>query len=182
MRIDFIRSLTAYFAGFVSPKTRKEMFRAPKVKQTAEYREIEKQVLETDESNVIEGISDLIVSINNRYVSERLKNSKGYVLFVEYGNVMIDDNGYGVQRADISISVSCDFSDNADAIDEAVRMERCYSILDRIISRMRAEQQDLNWNPLLTQIEFPASIYTIEPTAFYGRGGWVAMFKREDAE
>lgn len=148
------------------------------------YKAVMDAVMALPDNDVIPEITDVIISVNEKFVSSRISNSKGIILFVEYGNIHLDHDGYGKQEADLAVTVADNFNvSNMDVIQEAIIMERCYAILDRIISRMHEEQDSVDWvNPLIKQISFPASIYTVEPQRFYDRAGFSVMFKREDTE
>ncbi|MEG1617390.1 MAG: hypothetical protein RR202_10550 [Bacteroidales bacterium] len=152
--------------------------------RSAAYKAIMDSVMAINEDDVIPEITDVIISVNEKFVSSRISSSKGVILFVEYGNIRLSFDGYGSQAADLAVTVADNFNvANMDVIQEAIVMERCYTILDRIMSRLNEEQSRVDWvSPLIRQISFPATIYTVEPQKFYDRCGFAAMFKREDTE
>lgn len=182
LKKDFISTIIPCFARFVSRDVRKQIFKVPSAKRTPEYKALYNRIMELPEKYVIDAFSDIIISVNDKIVAEKIKSQKGTILFVEYGNVKLDDDGYGIQQADISITVASGFSEtNSDMITEALIMERNFTILDKILTTLRDESNSVEWdNPLMRQIEFPATIYTVESNNFYGNIGWIAMFKRQD--
>ena len=130
MNEDLIIKLFRYFSRFVSINVLKETMIQPEFSRFQGYSEIQAEIL-TDFMDITQNvripeIEKFVLSINEKFVSEKIKNSKGLILFVEYGNISAD-----FKRA----------------------------------------------NGVKQLITPPVDIQVVDPTAFYGCGGWCAMFQ-----
>lgn len=178
MKVDFIVPLYGYFARFVNKEALLKSYVQTSSTKHPGYEEIKAEVLSSDDSRVIDCIGDYIFSINEKYLSDRIKNSKGFVLFVEYGTINLEYDKQRGTRQDLSIIVAHELSmTNNDSIQELSLMSGCLDVLQTIIEAMITDQEDLNFcgdeSLILDQVE----IMPVDPTRFYGRGGWCAQFK-----
>jgi hypothetical protein len=83
----------------------------------------------------------------------------------------------GVNQS-IGITVAHNFSDvNNDNLNEVLLMNRCADILLSILRQMIADQSQLDFCSSIDLITMPVDIQVVDPAAFYGCGGWSAMFK-----
>ena len=174
---NFIINQFKYFSKFVSPEALKTIFVQPGHSRKPGYGEIESETLAPGGSAVIPEIERFIFSINENFVSERIKNSRGIILFVEYGELSVDHEAMQGVRQTVSVTVARNFSDlNNDNLNEVLVMNRCLEILDRIIRQMEADQNDPGFCGSGELIAYPVKIRPIEPAFFYGAGGWSALF------
>jgi hypothetical protein len=145
MSEDFIIKLFRYFSRFVPAGVLREIMIQPDGSRFPGYSEIEAEVLADPADptlNVrIPDIEKFMLSINENFVSERIKNAKGYILFVEYGKISADfDRANGVKES-IAVTVAHNFSDaNHDNLNEVLLMNRCLGILMLILRQMSADQ------------------------------------------
>ena len=174
---DLIITLFKYFSKFVPKETLKRAFIQPDSSKKTGYDEIETEVLSQDENSVIKDIETFVVSINESFISGRMKNSKGIILFVEYGKLSVShDIPKGVIQS-LAVTVAYNFSDNNnDNLNETIHMNECLEILDRILRQMGDEQGELDFCPDAELITYPAEIQVVDPASFYECGGWCAMF------
>ena len=177
--LDLIIKLFRYYSRFVPANVLKEMLIQPEHSRLPGYSEIEAEILSITEQNVcIPEIEKFVFSINEKFISERIKNSKGIILFVEYGAISADfEKSNGVREA-IAITVAHNFSDsNNDNLNEVLLMNRCLDILMSILKQMITDQGKLDFCPSEELITMPVDIQAVDPSMFYGCGGWSAMFK-----
>ena len=178
---DLIINLFKYFSKFVEKDVLKKIFVQPNNSQKTGYAEIKSEILSQSDDSVIPGIEKYIISINENFVSERIKNSNGFILFIEYGKLSVNhDIENGVVEA-LAITVVRNFSDkNNDNLNEIIQMNQCLDILDRIIRQMGEEQGELDFCANAELITYPAEIQVVDPASFYGCGGWCAMFSNSN--
>jgi hypothetical protein len=182
MNEDLIIKLFRYFSRFVPVAVLKEILIQPERSRLPGYSEIKAEVLadSTDPTlNVrIPQIEKFVFSINENLVSERIKNAKGFVLFVEYGTISADFNRTNGVREALSFVIAHNFSDtNNDNLNEVLLMNRCLDILLFILRQMIADQKQLDFCSSIDLITMPVDIEPVDPRTFYGCGGWCAMFQ-----
>jgi hypothetical protein len=182
MSEDLIIKLFRYFSRFVPVTVLKETMIQPDRSQLPGYSEIQAEILKDFPDplqNVrIPFIEKYVFSINENFVSERIKNSKGFVLFVEYGNISaVFDQANGVKES-IAVTVAHNFSDtNNDNLNEILLMNRCLDFLMLILRQMQADMGQLDFCSSIELITMPVDIQVVDPASFYGCGGWSAMFQ-----
>jgi len=178
MNEDLIIKLFRYFSRFVPVNVLKEFMIQPERSQLAGYSETKSEILIDTQSMRIPDIEKFVLSINEKFVSEKIKNSKGFILFVEYGNISADfQKAKGVKQS-LAVTVARNFSDtNNDNLNEALLMNRCLEILMLIIRQMLSEIGMIEFCPSIEMITMPVDIQVVDPVSFYGCGGWCAMFQ-----
>ncbi|MDR0863713.1 MAG: hypothetical protein LBO74_02120 [Candidatus Symbiothrix sp.] len=176
--MDIIIDLYKYFSRFVPKPVLEDMFIQPGDTRDTGYDEVRSEILAESDENRIDAIEAFVVSINENFVSQRVKNTKGVILFVEYGKINLNhDQANGVRQA-LSVTVVNDFSivDN-DNLNEILLMNECWIILDSIIQTMNEEQGSLDFCGGSELVTYPVDIRPVDPVTFYGRGGWSAIFE-----
>jgi len=178
MNEDLIIKLFRYFSRFAPLGVLKEMMIQPDRSQMQGYAEIQAEALSNPSPVRIPDIEKFIFSINEKFVSERIKNSKGIILFVEYGNIIADFRQANGVKQSLAVTVAHNFSDaNNDNLNEVVLMNRCLDILLSILQQMFADMGQLDFCPSDELITVPIDIQVVDPATFYGCGGWCAMFQ-----
>ncbi|MDR0681175.1 MAG: hypothetical protein LBG15_04895 [Dysgonamonadaceae bacterium] len=138
---NVISNLFKYYSRFVPKESLKEIFIQPEHSRRAGYSEIEAEIMGSDNKSVIPEIERFILSVNENFVSEKIKNFNGIILFVEYGKHSIDHSVMKGIKELLSITVARNFSDaNNDNLNEILLMNQCLEILERIIRTMYEEQ------------------------------------------
>ena len=174
---DFIISLYKYFSRFVPKEVLKKMLIQPEKSRRTGYSEIEAELLALPDTDIIPEFETFVVSINEKFISERVRNNKGFILFVEYGKISAEYGTVkGIQES-LAITVAHHFSDNNnDNLNEILLMNQCLNILNKIIQTMISQQEELDSCADQKLITFPVDIQVVDPVSFYGNGGWCAMF------
>ena len=174
---DLIIELFKYFSKFVPKDVLEKIFIQPDASKKTGYDEIKTEILATGNENVIPEIEKFVLSINENFVSDKIKNSNGIILFVEYGKLSVDHSmAKGITEA-LAITVAYNFSNkNHDNLNEIILMNQCLEILDKIIRQMGEEQEELDFCANAELIAWPAEVQVIDPSVFYGCAGWCAMF------
>jgi hypothetical protein len=177
MNEDLIIRLFRYFSRFVPLAVLKEILIQPEHSRLPGYSEINAEIL-SDTGVRLPEIEKFVFSINEKFVSERIKNAKGFILFVEYGGIYANlMKANGVNQS-IAVTVAHNFCDvNNDNLNEVLLMNRCADILFSILRKMIAEQSLVDFCASIDLITMPIDIQVVDPAAFYGCGGWSAMFK-----
>ena len=182
MHEDLIIKLFRYFSRFVPTSVLKETMIQPERSRLPGYSEIQAEIL-LDPSDPLQNvripeIKKFVLSINENFVSERIKNSNGFILFVEYGNIAADFLRANGVKQSIAVTVAHNFSDaNHDNLNEVLLMNRCLDLLMIILRQMIADQGQLDFCSSIDLITMPVDILAVEPAMFYGCGGWCAMFQ-----
>ncbi|MEA4918150.1 hypothetical protein [Proteiniphilum sp.] len=174
---DLIINLFKYFSKFVPKEVLKGIFIQPDGSKKAGYDEIVAEVMSLPDDNIIPGLDKFVISINESFVSERIKNATGFILFVEYGTVSADHSTIKGITQHLAVTVVYNFSNNNnDNLNEILNMDTCLDILDRIIRIMGDEQESLDFCANGELVTYPVEIRPVDPVEFYGFGGWCAMF------
>ncbi|MDR0829737.1 MAG: hypothetical protein LBN95_06465 [Prevotellaceae bacterium] len=173
-----IIELYKYFSQFVPKDVLNKMFIQPAVTQNLGYEEIKAEILAKDDTVRFPEIDVFVLSINEKYVEQRMKDANNFVLFVEYGDVTLNPTIAKGTKQTLSVTVAHAFpQNNNDNLNEVLIMNRCLSILNQIIEKMNADQNNNNFCRNMDLIIFPAELQPLDPTVFFGRGGWSATFK-----
>jgi hypothetical protein len=174
---DLIINLFKYFAGFVPKSELAKIFIQPLSSRNAGYSLIKAEVMASGNERVIPELEKYVFSINENFVSEKIKNSKSFILFVEYGKMSYNPEiAKGMQQT-VAVSVAHHFSDtNNDNPNEALLMNRCLELLTGILRRMQEDQHEPDFCAGGELIHFPVEIQPVDPMSFYGCGGWMALF------
>lgn len=180
---DYIINLFRYFSKFVPKEILRDMFRLPAGTQNAGYAEFSADVLAQPDDNVIADIGAFVLSANRKYVSDRVKNSKGIILFVEYGSISYDPGTTGGVKERIAVTVCSEFGfQNNDNLNEALLMNRTNNILTSILRQMDADQNELEACGLGKLINFPAEVLPVDSENFFDNSGWTALFENEKTQ
>ena len=174
---DLIIELFKYFSKFVPKDVLKTTFIQQNASKKTGYDEIKSEILASADESVIPEIEKFVLSINESFISDKIKNSNGIILFVEYGKMNLDRSKLKGLTQALAITVAYNFSDkNNDNLNEIILMNQCLEILDRIIRRMAEEQEALEFCANSELISYPVEIQPVDPSVFYGCAGWCAMF------
>lgn len=176
--VTVIQDLLLYFARFAPVETRKEIFKQPVSSRLLGYEELRTEILALPETQAFPEIDSFILSISDKFVSERVRNSKRHLLFIEYGHINITKPG-GIVYNDISLtlSVACSLSEaNTDMLTEALKMQRNLEIIKDILTDMKTHNELC---PALKYLDFPTDLMPLDPSLFFGHAGWAANFKRQ---
>lgn len=172
-----IVNLYKFYSQFVPKEVLDKMFRQGVTTRRTGYEEIRAEILSSPEENVIPEISKFIVSINRNFVSEQIKNTDRFILFIEYSAFNVIPNTEKGVLQKLGVSVAHPFSDkNNDNLNEVLLMDQSLDILYRIIHAMQEMQNDLDFCATQELIRFPLDIHVVDPVEFYGCGGWAAIF------
>ncbi|MDR2130549.1 MAG: hypothetical protein LBP56_05200 [Odoribacteraceae bacterium] len=176
---DIIKQLLLYFSRYVTREVRETIFKIPKSARSAEYAELQSDVLALDESRAFPDVKSFILSISEEYVSDRVKMQSDRVLFVEYGDISITrTTGQVYNDTRLAISVACNLNKaNNDMITEAIKMQRNLDILKIILADLQEENKRCG---LAKPLDLPASVTPLDPTLFFWNGGWTAHVNRRD--
>jgi hypothetical protein len=173
---DLTLFLFLYFAQFVPRDVSNGIFIQPHPSRKAGYSQPEADIMNLPGTHVIPAITRYVVSVNENFVAERIRNLNGFMLFVEYGKIRFDRNGAEGVRQTFALTVAHPFGDaNADNPNEALLMNEALHILHRILQRMDDEQREQRFCGI-TMVTYPVEIRPVDPVAFYGCGGWTASF------
>ncbi len=174
---DIAIDLYKYFAKFVPAEVLSKSFTQSELLRGPGYDEIAIEVQQFSTQRIPE-IDTFVVSINENFVSDRIKNSKDFILFVEYGKISYTPDRERGTTEHIAVTVVYPISgNNTDNLKELLIMNQCLEILQRIIDTMHKEQSTLDFCAGGELVTYPVEFSVVEPTAFYGCGGWTAMFK-----
>ena len=178
-RNNNILALYTYFAKFVTQEVRNKQVIKKSLSKQNDYAGFAQELEDIPETDAIAEIEDYIFSINANYVSNVVRNSKGYLLFVEYGIVDIDkEAGNDRSQMVVAISVAHEVaSSNSDMLEEILISQSCFDILKKILDKMYEDYESPESCQEMEFVEYPVEFYPIMPTEFFGRGGWTAMLK-----
>jgi hypothetical protein len=173
---DSIIHIFKYFTRFVPKAALVSVFIQPDRSRMPGYAEIEAEVMSQPDTHVIPPIERYIVSVNENFVAERIRNVKGFILFVEYGKIIVSRDVADGVRQSLSVTVGRPFTDtNGDNLNEVILMNEALAMLDCILHAMNEEQEGLEFcgGKLL---QWPVEIRPVDPIEWYGCAGWRALF------
>ncbi|HPM11052.1 MAG TPA: hypothetical protein PK941_11470 [Paludibacter sp.] len=180
--MDNIISLFRYFSQFVPKPVLEEMFRQPERSQEAGYSEFKAEVLATGDNKVIVELGTFVCSANRKYVSDKIKNSQGVILFIEYGSTMFDPTATDGVEQQLAVTVCREHNvANNDNLNEALLMNECYNILSEILQQMEIDQSSGDTCEVGNLIKFPAEILPVDSETFFDRSGWTALFSNQNS-
>ena len=173
-----IQDLIIYFARFVPIRVRKEMLKQPQNARFAGYEEVKADVLSISEVQALPDFDSFVVSVNNKLVSDRVKNSRNFMLFIEYGDIkVLTANGVTRNGVGLSVSVACELNEaNNDMLNEAMKMQRGLELMQLILTDMREVSNNCG---VLEFVTSPVQVMPLDPSLFFGHGGWAASFVRK---
>lgn len=179
--MDSIIQLFRYFSNYVPKSVLNKMFRQPSHSREHGYTEFKAEVLNTDNDKVVIGIGTFVCSANRKYVSDSIRNSKGIILFVEYGSVAFDPEATDGVKQQLAVTVCREYNAaNNDNLNEALIMNECYNILSQILQQMEIDQSNGDVCNIGNLIKFPAEILPIDSETFFDRSGWTALFDNQN--
>jgi hypothetical protein len=178
--MDTLIKFILYYAKFVPREVLGKLFVQPGATQQPGYPELQNTMLSLPQQHVIPEIRNFVFSLNTKFLSDLIRDAKGFILFVEYGNIPgftpVAQNGV---RETVAITVAHEFNiANNDAINETLLMNRTYNILIKILETMYTDMKKPEDCPAGTLINFPARITPAETQLFFDRCGWSAVFER----
>jgi hypothetical protein len=181
--MDILLQFILYYSKFVPKPVLSKLFVQPASTQYAGYSELQAGMLATPSTAIIPEIENFIFSLNTKYVSDSIRDAKGFLLFVEYGEVLsftpvIAD---GVrERIGITVAHETNIA-NSDSINETLLMNQAYNILVKMLLTMYRDTKNPDNCPVDTIIDFPAKIYPVESQYFFDHCGWSAVFERSNS-
>jgi hypothetical protein len=179
---DYIINIYRYYSKFVPKSVLSKLFQQPEISRNAGYSELVAEIMAQPDTHVVSEIGTFIVSANDKYVKDTVKNSTGIVLFVEYGQFSFNPIATGGVTEKLGITVAREYNvANNDNLNEALLMNECNNVLNGILMKMRADQEELEACGLMQLITFPADIYPVDPVTFNDRSGWTALFDNENS-
>ena len=180
MNIDAVLTLFRYYAKFVPKEALEKIFVLTGSSGVPGYDETAAEMLNLPDDDVISDISSYIYSINEKFVSDKIRNNEKIILYVEYGAISYDPTRPKGTSQKLAVYVAFPLSmANNDNLKESLLMEKTLDILATILNKMETDQSDLDFCGNTKLIEFPAEIYPIESYAFYDHTGWMAMLDYE---
>lgn len=176
MNPEILITLFKYFAKFVPKQVLHKMF-VKSSKQIAGYAEVSSEVLTATDDFVIPEIDAYVFSANEEFLTKKIKNSQGTVLYVEYGAFSYTPNRMHGVKEKLALHIAHPYSaTNNDNLNEMLLMDKMYKILTSILDQMENDQNALNFCGNSKLIEFPAEVVAIDPPLFYNRTGWMGIF------
>ena len=176
---DNILEQYLYFAKFVSVAVREKAIIKKGSSIHTDYAAFTAKLKAIPETDSFSIIKDFIFSLNPKYVSNAVKNSTGYLMFVEYGNINIDkESRNDKSEMVLAISIAHEITvSNADMVEDNLITQTCFDILKSILDKMYEDYENPDKCQENELVIYPVELYPILPEEFFDRGGWTAMFK-----
>lgn len=138
--------------------------------------QVQQEVLKLESDERIQSIGDYLFLGDQDFVLERLRNSKGQLLFVDSDRLdyaaQVDD---GV-RMSIGVTVAEHYNrSNASVVSELVVQNRCLETLKRIVRRLTNEPE-INPCSICLNVEQSAEIRFFDAYQLNGLIGYTAFF------
>lgn len=174
---EMLLNLFKYFTKFVSKEVLQKMLSISASSQRQGYGQIESEILNTSDKDVIETLSAYVFSMNEKFVSDKIRNNKEMVLYVEFGAISYNPQIALGTKQNLAIYVAYPYNiANNDNLNEILIMDQTQQILFQILNNMQKDQSQLDFCGDRELIKFPAEIIPIEPMTFYDHIGWMGVF------
>jgi len=125
-------------------------------------------------------ITELVVSTNEKEVSDRIRNIDNYFMFLEYGQLQGDyPDRMRIRKVSFNLAVYVCYHDNSrgiDSMEEALIMDSCLQKVFQLAKLMIADD-----NEILIHTRFAESVLNfspVEPSLMYGSIGWGMTFRK----
>jgi hypothetical protein len=179
--MDILLQFILYYSKFVPRPVLERLFDQPASTQWTGYSELQAEMLALPAISIIPEIENFIFSLNEKYVSDSIKDSKGFLLFIEYGEATFTPIIEKGVCEKIGITVAREFNiANNDSINETLLMNQAYNILIRILGAMYNDQKNPKFCPINSLIDWPAKIQPVDTKFFFDHCGWSAIFERSN--
>jgi len=168
-----------YFSKFVSRDVREAQIVKKNLSLHPDYSDFIEKIRAVPETDHCLEIQNMIFSVNANFVSTTVKNTSGYIMFVEYGSVNIEkESRNDKSEMVLAISIAHEVpSSSGDMIEDLLLSQTCFDILKKILDKMYEDFENLDNCQENQLIIYPVELYPIMPSEFFGRGGWTAMFR-----
>jgi len=174
-------NLFKYFALFVKKEALQGILANPDGSRRPGYAEIVAEMLNSPDTKVIPGISNYVFSMNEKFVSDKIRGNDNIVLYVEYGALSYNPVVRLGTKQKLAVYVAYPYSiANNDNLNETLLASETFDALTAILDTMEADQGALDFCGNTKLINFPAEIFPIEESLFYGHSGWMAIFDYEE--
>lgn len=176
MNTEVLITLFKYFARFVPKNVLQKMF-VQNSKQMQGYAEVATEVLNTSDELVIPEIDAYVFSANEDFLTKKMKNTQGTVLYVEYGAFNYTPNKIHGVSEKLALHIAHPYAaTNNDNLNEMLLMDKLFKVITSILDQMEKDQQALTFCGNSKLIGFPAEVVAIDPPLFYNRTGWMGIF------
>lgn len=172
--IDVIK----YFAKFPNKQGVLKNFKRT-TNASDEYSELKNYITDLPDPLMPE-ITELVVSTDEKAVSERIRNIDNYFMFLEYGQLQGDyPDRMRIRKVSFNLAVYVCFHDNSrgiDSMEEAIIMDSCLQRVFQLAKLMISDD-----NEILIHSRFAESVLNfspVEPSLMYGSIGWGLTFKK----
>jgi hypothetical protein len=178
--MNLLTDLITYFAKFPAKEGVLNNF-ASKTDKFTGYSAF-KATIEALPDPLLPEIEDLVFSTSEIALSNKLRNTNGFFMLIEYGTLSTGAaNTAGGRDSNISLSLTIGHpyrETNTDAMEETLIMDKCLDLLTSIIDQMDEDNPDI-----CNLKQFLPDSYTIspaEPALLYNNLGWTLNFKKNE--
>lgn len=134
-------------------------------------------LLNISNDRAIHDIDTYILSANPDYVSNSVRNADGMILFVEYGEGTFNPESLTPFSMRLAVTVATKIdSSNSDNLSESISLSHTLAILRTLLECMNYDRQSLASCAISELISFPCEIVPVDPSSFFGYGGFTAFF------
>lgn len=146
-----------------------------------EYLILKNKVETLPKTSLIPEISDFMMGVNDENIRDRLKTTRGYFLFVDYGNILINESSSEIIESSVMLTIGVAryyTGRKFDFVEENIIMNKALRLLTDVLRIMQSDNAETcAFRQYLT---FPVEITPLEPLKFYQCAGWGAIFNYKD--
>lgn len=175
MDYDILLQIFRYFCRFVPAEVLRKMAVTPDYAAMPGFNELITELSDKDPSAGMQQIDTFVFSANPDYVADRVRNSSGTVLFVEYGDAITGSNGMSV-GVNLAVTIAKPYNKgNNDNLSELIVANDMFNIVMHILSDMQAYNDGCHCETFLS----PANISPVNPVSFYDRIGFTIFVQAQ---
>ena len=172
--MDVLIKLFKYFCAFVPLEVLRDVFVRPASSEVG-YEEVSEEILEFESDRRISEIYKFVFSSDSVFVSDKLKNSDQYFLFIEYGtsDELMQVSQPTTQRIAITVAKNIS-SSNTDNLNQVIVSNTCKNILLSMLETIYSDSES-GCGELCLDAVLPYELNPVDPKDFFGNLGWCAF-------
>lgn len=172
-----ILDLITYFAKFPAREAVTKHFNRDTEKYTG-YDSL-KSTLQEQDGELLPQITGFFAGMNDEWLIENIRNSDGYWMMVEYGNMPVRKNKNYVIEGELSVQLTIGYhtaSSNIDMFEELIIANEALDMINSVIETMRNDDAEGCLFGRVLEKEY--TLTPLEPNVMDGSMGWFATFKQ----
>ena len=176
--MNTLREILVYFAKFPLKSGAISLFNRDTSGRFASYAGLKSQIAGLNPHSLVPGITDYIIGLDEKTIGERISSVTGSYLFVDYGHISSDRDGYQRQNDKILIALTVAtplIKGSMDLVEQILLSDENLNLLLQIRDIMKL---DSKCSPFVQQLSFPNEITPFFARELSDSTGWTMVFQK----